>query len=458
MADNADPLTTWVVEIATTGADKAKADAQAVADAVKQQDENTQKLSRKGRAYLEEVRRVRKEHDQLIRGQRDGTYLLLRRRQEELKVSRQQTELDARRRDVLNGNYARQLRTARELTKEREKVERAERRTSYQQRYGRRLGGFLAAHGDQVATAGRAGMGLGTAALAGGSALAGRGFTNLGGTVEWNRFQLEADLASRAFADKFKPSLDEATNKLRELRLELDRMSPSNSSRLENVGLAAGGFLGANFLARQFTGMGIGGLASAGVRGAGALGGVGAAGFARLGLLAPAAYVGARFIDKPGIDPNSAYYRANVKALAERAPQYAHLRTAEEFEKAAKEQRKKEFGGLNFLQRRLGGIGFEVMEGLGLDMRGKRNSPLPLSDLLEQEAKRRRGEKPSKLTNAGAGFEETGSAYYRLSSELSLRDTSLSGKSERDILELMYRELQRITGNTQTPPPALSRP
>lgn len=446
MAD--ETIKTWLVEIKATGAEAAKAEAEGVAKAVEAQDEAVQKVGRRSRSYLNEIRAIRKEHEKLVRGQADGTYLLTRRRLQEFQVTKQQADIDARRRDVLSGAYVRQLQTAKQLTREREKVERAERRIALQNRYGRRLGGFIADHGDKFGAAGRFGMAAGTTLAAAGGGLVARGFNN---TVEMNRLGVETDLAARELAGSFKPAVDTATRSVRGFRQWLERRSEGEQNAIMVGGLTLAGGLAAHVLSKQLLGMGLGSAAMAGGRmlsplvAGGAVATVGRFGVAggRLAMATP--YLAAGSVA--------------AAALADQASDHSYY------------QLFRNKGGNKFMSATAAGLaslsdvlGLDDMDeatrkkGLAKEQRREIFKNYKLEDLERAERIRQR-EHHRKVTPMGAGFEETGSGYYRLSESLSLLDNSLDKKSDKETLDLILKELQQINGKTPPPEgPRLNRP
>lgn len=91
----------------------------------------------------------------------------------------------------------------------------------------------------------RAGM-IGAAA---GGGLVARGFQ---GTVEGERFGREFDLLARELAGAFKPLLDGATRKVRDIRRIMERFDKDDQANVANKAVLAGGALAAGAAAKRF--------------------------------------------------------------------------------------------------------------------------------------------------------------------------------------------------------------
>lgn len=343
--------------------------------------------------------------------------------------ARERLDLEARRRSVISGGYAAELRANQLITKERERVEAMERRAQLGAKYGR-FGGFLygleRVRNDPLA---RAAMTLATGVGGAATAAAFRGFS---GTVEWNRLQLELTLVSRELAGAMLPAIQFVTRALNSLRLLLESLTPRQQNLVMLGGLAFGG-LAATALARiglagiggTAAGMLLGGTPVAAAAG-GASAGVAAraAGLARFGGAAFQAYEGYR-----GVQDISSE-ESQLRGLGRQA--------VTSFEKIT---------GQDFIARNVFGLKRGSAAGQAFDAVFGTNENNPRN---RPTASGRREDR-RKVTLADAGLEEPGSARERLTTSLALVDAVKAGAQIEKPVDQQILDFLKETFGDKTP-------
>lgn len=192
---------------------------------------------------------------------------------------------------IADGSAAKHLRT---VTKLNEQHERMRREVELTAKYGEKLGGFLARHGQTLAKFGSIGGGILTAGATAGAALARQGFS---GTVEGARADYERHRLSRELAGINKPAKEAESLTYRWFRERSERLGSNGQNAVmigEGLGLGYGAYRAYGFLSR------LGGTTAAtgaGAEGAGAASVAGRAGLAgRLGMAARSPYALAALI------------------------------------------------------------------------------------------------------------------------------------------------------------------
>ncbi len=361
-------------------------------------------------------------------------------------IETKRLDLTVRRQRLTSGAFATELRGTQLLGREKEKVERAERRAGLNAQYGR-VGGAAAYYADTKAARFAGGAAVGIAGTA--VAAAKGGFS---GTVEGNRLALEFKLVSRELAGAFKPAIEIVTKALQNFRHWLEKLSPQRQNQLALVGggvltLAAAKVLGitgaigtaAGWAGRAAFGTGAAGAASAAETAAARAGATRIPGLAA--TPPPAATGGA----VPGVGTGGGFgsraLRFGGRILPVAAMGYEAYKTGKD---VATEEKP---------LRALGRHGARALDAL-FELKG---IPMPTGGMAAAFDARYGANKPSdkkadrnKVTIADAGFEGAGSAYERVTNALALTDAQID---TRDVLTQIRDMIQSALGLKEIPPP-----
>lgn len=388
--------------------------------------------------------------------QKAGTDLRAAREQTQqlISVESQRISLAYRLNAVKSGNYANEIRALGQLAKEREKIEKLEKRAGLVQKYGK-VGGAIAYHADTKAAKALGGV----AAVAAGSIVA-SAKSGFSGTVEGNRLALEFKLISRELAGAFKPAIDLVTRSLQNFRMWLEKLSPGGQARLM---LGAGGvaaYVGANMLKRSLVSLGILGAAKVGETVGGAVGG-GAAAWGKnlvrasvlpaitttLGInreaMAGAAAIGGT---TAAIAGKSILKGASKLALPFAIAEVIKESTTGGYYSAIRGR------GENKATAMMGAIGGAAMDFVTFGGYGESFRKKYAQDVRDGEAGGPGKGKREKTmpTIADAGFESAGSAYERVTNALSLTDANTD---QRDILTQIRDIIMKALDMDKVPDP-----
>lgn len=375
---------------------------------------------------------------------RSGAYVLDAGERMALQRKEQMVALAERESLVKEGTYAADLKAADRVLRKQKEVESLERRAGYEARMGRRLGG-VAANLDAVsrnpvlrALLGGAG---GVAMAAGGAATAGaaKGFQ---GTVEYNRLTLELQMVSRELAGAFLPALQFATREVKAFRGMLEGLSPGQQNAVMTGGLALGG-LG---LARM---LGVGGMATsafAGLRGVAGAAGGGLMGMGNWGGVPGAASAGGSWLSRAG------------GAVARRAgPIGLGIGGAIDAYQGAQEVRQNGVTGAGRVLSQVADTAFRTSGNqasglMGVQRGGAINQLYDLfargarQQVAEARSPTKSGANPDRrrITPADAGFEQSGSAFERITNRI-----ALTGQDAGDSQESLLRQIRDLLAGNQ---------
>lgn len=384
MADNV--LTKWYAEFEARGL-------QDVVKATQQLGADTQRAADKHTALAKAAA------DPAFKKAAETLELTNQRTQRLLASETQRLSLAVRRRTVVNGAYAEEVRGLQRIAAERERVERLERRAALDARYGR-IGGAAAHYGGALANSP-----IGGVARAGAAAVSGAAWSGFGGTVELMRFQTELQLVSRELAGVFKPALTAASRAVSAGRKWAEGRSAGEQDTMLTGGLAVGGALAAHAASKFFLKQGLGSTL--------AQGGKLAVGRGALGALGPLGLVmGAGALAPEYVRPNKYQGMADGQLDTELG---------------------RERQSSTWLGRRgrntLGSLGAGVFDAVNWTQRqftGKNYARddyhAPATAIENEINSRKNGADRRRVTLADAGFDAVGSGFERATTALALRD------------------------------------